>query len=574
MPRIPKGEPYLPKKRIAAAFPPVPEETIRKDKPYFQTNTGFFKREFSIGQETRTYGVYVPEGLMSKGDALLLFPESNTTAEEFLEKGSWKELAERYHTALMLLESEKWQRDETDTVFDYAWGVVLREFGERLTADICESCIYPMGFGDGAWAAAAFAVTYSASFPAFAADGDCFVEKELLDILRSLPSDGIDTKKKTEIAMPGFVIDRGGRAAELVSYLKETLHTEEEGLCNDYGSVYLEKPRAGAYFVNEQPIAQVWAAKEECVKSMERGELDEAMLRFVLRFSRWGGFGNNHMRPRRNSRGMGMMRVEKEVEGLLRYWDIYVPSCYREGDGKEYPLVTAIHGFSCNPEYFEQTSDWHRLAEERGFFVVYAAAYPRNAGRSRFPLPGWSVWPMEEEGIDETVYFKVLLEDMETRYPIDRKRIYAVGHSNGGRMVQKLMRAMPEVFAAFVPTGALGGNSPEEIEPIDERIQRPVWFMMGEYDLASPSLEGESTARATLEACCLANHVHPQFENWYDNGNYHTLVMYDETHVPVVQYTIIKGCPHTYTAEMAQLAWDTFLCHFSRREDGSVQYDG
>ena len=60
----------------------------------------------------------------------------------------------------------------------------------------------------------------------------------------------------------------------------------------------------------------------------------------------------------------------------------------------------------------------------------------------------------------------------------------------------------------------------------------------------------------------------------YDNGIYHTLVMYDKDHVPMIRYTIMKGCPHTYTGEMAQLTWDTFLCHFTREADGSIQYHG
>ena len=45
---------------------------------------------------------------------------------------------------------------------------------------------------------------------------------------------------------------------------------------------------------------------------------------------------------------------------------------------------------------------------------------------------------MDQEGVDESEYFKVMLDDMEEKYPIDKKRIYAVGHSNGGRMTQRL----------------------------------------------------------------------------------------------------------------------------------------
>lgn len=98
-------------------------------------------------------------------------------------------------------------------------------------------------WGDAAGIAAAFALTYSATFPAFAVCGDCSVDPELLNVLRKLPSDGIDTWKKTEIAMPGFLIGKKGNAEAVFEYIKEINRVKEENLINQYGSVYLEQPR-------------------------------------------------------------------------------------------------------------------------------------------------------------------------------------------------------------------------------------------------------------------------------------------------------------------------------------------
>lgn len=576
MPRIPRGEPYVPDRSHANRIPfePVPEETLDPEHPYFQINTGLFPKTVELQEGMKNYAVYVPEGMNSKGAAVLIFPDSGVKAADFIETENWRKLADTYHTAFLILESARWQKEDLEKEFDYAWKVVQMEFGQRLTVDICESSIYPMGLGDGACAAAAFALTYSASFPAFAADGDCDIDPELFEVLRGLPSDGILTKKKPEIAMPGFIIDRSGNSDAVSEYMKETIRAREEGLKNRFGRVYLEQPRTGAFFVNEQPISQVWIGDSESTADTGREELNEEMLKFVLRFLRWGGFGNNHLRPNRSREETGIVRIEKEIGGLPRYWDVYVPSCYRPGDGKVYPLVVAIHGMSCNSEYFAGTSDWHRLAEERGFFVCFASAYPHNDGLTRFPVPHWALGAMGLLEKDELSYFKVMLDDMEASYSIDQKRIYAVGHSNGSQMVQMLARRMPERFAAFGPTGALAGWDPEKVEPVPGTLRRPVWFMMGEYDIAAADTEEGSIARATLESYCEADDVTPQYENWYDNGRYHTLVMYDKEHVPMVCYTVIRGCPHTYTAEMAQLTWDNFLCHFTREADGTVKYHG
>lgn len=576
MPRIPRGAAYTPPPRHAGRelFEPVPDKLLDGKDPYFQLNTGLTAKKITINGRERNYGVYVPEQMTSKGAALLVFPDSGIRAEEWIDQDNWKALAEEFHTALLILESSNWDKNVLDQEFDYAWNVVQLEFGQRPTVDICESFIYPIGLGDGAYIAAAFALTYSATFPAFAADGDCSLDPELLQVLRSLPSDGIVSRKKTEIAISGFLIDRSGRAEETFSYMKEILRAEEAGLKNRYGKVFLERPRRGAYFVNEQPISQVWLAEHRSTETLTREEWNRAMVEFVLRFARWGGFGNNHLRPKRTRSDIGLERVYQEINGLPRYWDIFVPSSYRPGDGRTYPLVVAIHGMSCNSQYFAETSDWHRLAEERGFFVCYASAFPHNDGLTKFPIPHWALGAMGLPEKDELSYFRRMLDYMEETYPIDRKRIYAAGHSNGSQMTQKLAREMPERFAAFGPTGALDGWDPKQVKEIPGNLQRPVWFMMGQYDICDSDPGEGSIARATLEAYCRVNGVKPQYHNWYDNGNYHTLVMYDDKHVPAVCYTIIRDCPHTYTAEMAQLTWDLFFCHFEREEDGSVSYHG
>ncbi len=578
MPRIPKGETFVPKTPVAPGsrvkYPPIPQEQINKENPYFQTNLGFWAKETEVDGVVRKYGLYVPGGMMSKGAALVVFPESGVKAEEFVNSYNWKQLSEKYHTALIVLESDGWKKEEVEKDFDYARKVIDLEFQQRLTVDVCESYIYPIGFGEGAYTATAFALTYSATFPAFAADGDCAVDPELLDVLRGLPSDGVDTLRKTDIALPAFVIDRSGRAEATAGYLKEIIRAKEEGLYNKYGKVYMERERPGEYFVNEQVIGQTWIADAGSVGAADREELNEAMLNFVLRFARWGGFANNHMRTKKGPEITGVERVHKEIDGLKRFWDVYVPSCYRPDDGKEYPLVVAIHGMSCNSEYFAETSDWYRLAEERGFFVCFACAYPRNDGNARFPVPHWALTPGQENPVDEVIYFRHMLDYMEAEYNIDKKRIYAVGHSNGSQMTQMLARTIPERFAAFGPTGALAGWDPENVVPLTGDVQRPVWFIMGQYDIMDSNVTDGSIAKATLEAYCAANKMTPTYDNWYVNGRYHTLVMYNDAHIPMVQYTIMKDCPHTYTAEMAQLTWDCFLCHFSREEDGTVVYKG
>lgn len=576
MPRLPKQEAFakaLKNHMVRPKYPLIPVEKLNK-YPYFQCNLGLHLKQLSVGGELRHYGVYVPDGMIGKGLGLVLFLPAGVAAESFPQYENWQALAEKYHTAIFLLESspEGWCGARLEKDFDFAWEVVNSEFSGRLTVDVCESCFYPIGLADAAAVAASFALTYSATFPAFAVDGDCSVDPVLLETLEQLPSDGVKTRKKTDIAMPAFVTDRTGGGNALKRYLCKLMgRAEQEAYSNRYGTVYLQKPHQGAWFVNDQPTAEVWFGPGQ--ETFSREEINEAMVRFVLRWSLWGGSGNNHLRYLESSVEMGMHRVNLTVNGLPRYFDLFVPSCYRPEDGKQYPLVVAIHGFSCNAEYFEKTSEWHRLAEERGFFVAYASAYPYNDGSARFPVPHWALKTLDVEPHDEITYFRKLLEMVEGAYSIDPRRIYATGHSNGGQMTQALLRAMPEKFAAFSPAGALLAWRNDQIELPPKNIVCPVWFMMGEYDVSDPEPREGSMARRTIEEYAKANGGTAS-GGWYDDGIYHTLSVYGEAHMPVLRYTIIQGCPHTYTPEMAMLAWDQWFCHFTREADGSVVYHG
>jgi poly(3-hydroxybutyrate) depolymerase len=571
MPRIKRGEKFIPEP--ISLSKQYGDKTTDPANPYIQLGSGLIKKEVKIGDSVRKYAVYNPGNLTSKASATIIFPNSGVTAEEFIGSENWSRLSEKYQLALLILESDCWNKDDVQADFDFVQMVVYKEFLQRLTVDICESYIYPLGFGDGAYTATAFSLTYSATFPAFAADGDCGIDGELLEVLRTLPSDGLLTLKKTDIALPGFIIDRRGNADAVFEYLKETIKAKEENLSNAFARVYLESPRPGAYFVNEQPVSQVWLADSNSTGSFTREQLNEEMVKFVLRFARWGGSRNNHLRAKKSQQELGVQRVERIIEGEKRFWDVFVPSCYRPEDGKQYPLVVAIHGYSCNASYFEQTSDWHRIAEERGFLVCFASAYPRNTLLSSALLPCWNCG--DQPGADKDIsYFNELLDYMTESYNIDKGRVYAAGHSNGSQMTQALSRVLPERFAAFAPSGALMAMNVDSIVPLSGKLECPIWFVIGEYDLFPTEIADGSLATKTLEEYCRLNKTLFSTEHQYENGIYNNIVMYNDQHTPMVRYTKMMGCPHTYTSEMAQMTWDDFFCHFIRADDGTIIYRG
>lgn len=141
MPRLPKQEAFA--KALAGhqkrdKFPLIPEEKLNRN-PYFQCNLGLHLKELALETGTRHYGIYVPDGMISKGAGLVLFLPSGVRAAGFASFENWQALAEQYHTAVFLLESGPagWTKESLEADFDFAWGVVSREFSGRLTVDVC-----------------------------------------------------------------------------------------------------------------------------------------------------------------------------------------------------------------------------------------------------------------------------------------------------------------------------------------------------------------------------------------------------------------------------------------------------
>ncbi|HXZ48485.1 MAG TPA: PHB depolymerase family esterase, partial [Usitatibacter sp.] len=95
-------------------------------------------------------------------------------------------------------------------------------------------------------------------------------------------------------------------------------------------------------------------------------------------------------------------------------------------------------------------------ADREGFI----AAYPNGTGPLRNILLTWNTWQCcgraLEENADDVGFVRALVGQVERDYPVDRKRIYATGMSNGGMMAYRVGCELADVFAAIAPVaGAL-----------------------------------------------------------------------------------------------------------------------
>jgi polyhydroxybutyrate depolymerase len=115
-------------------------------------------------------------------------------------------------------------------------------------------------------------------------------------------------------------------------------------------------------------------------------------------------------------------------------------------------VVLAFHGGGGNASGFEQYAELDRVADRERFLVVY----PNGTG----PLPNRLLTWNAGDGccgyaltnrVDDTGFAVAVVADLERRVRIDRKRIYATGHSNGAILSHRLAAERAGFVAAIVP---------------------------------------------------------------------------------------------------------------------------
>ena len=133
------------------------------------------------------------------------------------------------------------------------------------------------------------------------------------------------------------------------------------------------------------------------------------------------------------------------VVSTARAYSKFIPSSYSKGTSL--PLVVLLHGYGATGAMQESYMKFESVAETNKFILVYPDGTVDSSGR-RF-------WNATDACCDffsavaDDVYLLSILKEMESSYSIDAKRIYFVGHSNGGFMSYRMACKYPDRIAAI-----------------------------------------------------------------------------------------------------------------------------
>ena len=136
------------------------------------------------------------------------------------------------------------------------------------------------------------------------------------------------------------------------------------------------------------------------------------------------------------------------VNGANRNMLVYAPS----GIEKNRPLIIQMHGYNQDAAYQKNAAKWESIADTGRFVVVF----PNGEGRA------WDI-----SGDKDLNFIKAIINEMNNKYGIDKKRVYVSGFSMGGMMSYHVANKLGDQIAAIAPVSGGGGvNSPKRAMPI------------------------------------------------------------------------------------------------------------
>jgi polyhydroxybutyrate depolymerase len=155
------------------------------------------------------------------------------------------------------------------------------------------------------------------------------------------------------------------------------------------------------------------------------------------------------------------------VDGRKRSYILHVPE--QRVEGEALPLVVVLHGGGGNGRNAMTTTGMAAKADEAGF----VAAFPNGSGMLNNRLLTWNAgrccaYAMRNQ-VDDVAFVRALIQDARDAIPIDERRIYATGASNGAMMTYRLACELSDQIAAVAPVSgylAFDGCAPGRPMPV------------------------------------------------------------------------------------------------------------
>ncbi len=144
--------------------------------------------------------------------------------------------------------------------------------------------------------------------------------------------------------------------------------------------------------------------------------------------------------------------------------------------GARVPLVIVLHGGGGNGKKAARITNFSGKAEREGFIVAYPNGTTGGLGPLTWNAGHCCAYAMREN-IDDVGFIGAMIDRMVSELPVDPRRVYVTGMTNGAMMTHRLGIGLSGKIAAIAPVvGALFGDENQPAWPV------PVLIINGGID--------------------------------------------------------------------------------------------
>lgn len=147
-----------------------------------------------------------------------------------------------------------------------------------------------------------------------------------------------------------------------------------------------------------------------------------------------------------------------------RPYGLKVPNGYDEATPT--PLVMVLHGYGASGFVQSAYFGMLDLVDSEGFLLAYPDGTIDSEGK-----PFWNATDgccdFDGSGVDDVGYLTAVLDDVAAFYNVDPKRVYLVGHSNGGFMSYRMACDRAPRIAAIVALAGVTWLDPARCAPTE-----------------------------------------------------------------------------------------------------------
>ena len=247
------------------------------------------------------------------------------------------------------------------------------------------------------------------------------------------------------------------------------------------------------------------------------------------------------------------------IAGSPRRWLTYLPSNYAAltAGGKKLPLVLSLHGRNGSARWQAVTSEWHTVAEQNGFIVVY----PQGVGAT------WTSSMVPDQ--PDVLFLQSLIAELKSKYAVDPTRVYLNGFSAGSAMTNRMAVQYPLLFAAIAPCYS-GHLSPAAYtDPIVRTdVPLPTWQCRGENEKPTDfpgGTAGEAAAQVFWRETVNKNSGVPTLQL---DGRKVTQIW--NNGVAEYRWQVTEYQPHFPHEGQAKKIWDEFFSKYQRSATGAL----